>query len=217
MKRFVFLFCWIVFVIGFALLIQSSPEFANKVSPGFAEELDATNRTASIIAFVLLFPVGWFLGELFRKFAHPDFVLASGAADLAKQRLFWIVGPQCIGAFVAAFASYYIGTMFKQDTKLLPLAAAPAPQPAANPITPQPDAPQRAANSTAPTPQNLTVESAQQEAMRRHPELGVGGSPLNLEFVSRFKSYKKERPYFFNNPSWPIRLADECALALKHK
>jgi hypothetical protein len=212
MKLVLFLFCWIVFVIGFVLLIQSSGEFADKLSPGLANALNATDRTTSIVAFVLLFPVGWFLGEVFRKFAHPDFVIASGATNLAKQRLFWIMGPQCIGALVAAFASYYIGTMVTKNPKLLSAVAAPTPQPAAHTITPQPDAP-----ITTPAPQKYTVESAQQEAKRRHPELGVAGSPLNLEFVSRYNSYKKERPYFFNDPSWPIRLGDECALALKHK
>ena len=48
------------------------------------------------VAFIFLAPIGWAIGDAFRRFAHPDFYLANGAMDLAQKRLFWMVGPQLI-------------------------------------------------------------------------------------------------------------------------
>lgn len=53
-------------------------------------------------AFLFVGPVASRLGDAFRQFAMPDVVFAHGATDLAGQRLFWSMGPQCIAA-VAAF------------------------------------------------------------------------------------------------------------------
>jgi len=62
------------------------------------------------IVFFLLAPIGWALGDMFRRFVHPDMYFASGAMGLLKARLFWLVGPQLVGVLVAfiivAFASF---------------------------------------------------------------------------------------------------------------
>jgi len=49
-----------------------------------------------IFAFLYFFlaPFAWMLGEMFRRFAAPDLYFADGAIDLAKKRLFWMLGPQ---------------------------------------------------------------------------------------------------------------------------
>ena len=54
-----------------------------------------------------------------------------------------------------------------------------------------------------------TVQEAQREAVRRYPALGVAGSALNTMFVARYKLYQQQRPEYFRDPSWPIRLAEE--------
>ncbi len=46
------------------------------------------------VAFVFVAPVGWAIGDAFRKFAHPDLYFAKGAMDLAGKRFFWMFGPQ---------------------------------------------------------------------------------------------------------------------------
>lgn len=58
-------------------------------------------------------------------------------------------------------------------------------------------------------PRFATVEDAQREAVKRFPDLGIGGSKLNNEFVARHKRYKQQRPDYFRDTSWPIRLAEE--------
>ncbi len=64
----------------------------------------------------------------------------------------------------------------------------------------------------AATPQRFaTVADAQREAVRRYPQLGVAGSPLNTAFNARYKAYQQQRPDYFRDPSWPIRLAEELA------
>jgi len=57
-----------------------------------------------------------------------------------------------------------------------------------------------------------TLEDAQREALRRSPDLGVAGSPTNTAFVARFHRYQTERPDYFQDNAWPIRLADEIAI-----
>lgn len=47
-------------------------------------------------AFLVLAPLASRIGDAFRQYAMPDVVFAHGAADLAKQRLFWEFGPQTI-------------------------------------------------------------------------------------------------------------------------
>jgi hypothetical protein len=52
---------------------------------------------------------------------------------------------------------------------------------------------------------------AQKKAVELYPDLGVAGSELNKEFISRMKRYKVEKQDFFSEPDWPIRLAKECS------
>jgi hypothetical protein len=69
-------------------------------------------------------------------------------------------------------------------------------------VTPaRPATPQRFAN----------VAEAQREAVRRYPDLGIAGSKLNSAFAARCKTYQQQRPDYFRDPSWPIRLAEELA------
>jgi hypothetical protein len=60
-----------------------------------------------------------------------------------------------------------------------------------------------------------TVAAAQREAVRRYPELGVAGSKLNREFLARHTRYERERPDYFRDASWPMRLAEEAAQSVQ--
>ena len=46
----------------------------------------------SILGFI-----GVLLGDLFRKFFCPDFILTSGLGNMIYQKLFWLAGPQIVG------------------------------------------------------------------------------------------------------------------------
>jgi hypothetical protein len=63
----------------------------------------------------------------------------------------------------------------------------------------------------AQAPHFATAAEAQQEAIRRYPELGVPGSRFNSEFVALYKRYQQERPGMFRDTSWPLQIAQEIA------
>lgn len=64
---------------------------------------------------------------------------------------------------------------------------------------------------TASTQKTSSVEEAQREALRRYPDLAIKGSRLNTAYVGRYNRYKQQRPEFFRDSNWPLRLADEVA------
>jgi hypothetical protein len=66
-------------------------------------------------------------------------------------------------------------------------------------------------------PSGAAVVDAQREALRRHPALGVAGSRMNSAFLERYHRYQKERPDYFGDVTWPIRLADETASELRER
>ncbi len=82
-----------------------------------------------------------------------------------------------------------------------------------------------AARQLKPAPANLRVsatspvretqfasaEDAQKEAVRIYPELGIKDSSFNRRFVARVVQYRQEHPGFFNDPNWPIALAELIA------
>lgn len=63
-------------------------------------------------------------------------------------------------------------------------------------------------------PNSAVVADAQRAAVRSYPELGVEGSRLNAEFLRRHRRYQVEQPRYFQDPSWPIRLARESHQAV---
>ncbi len=91
-------------------------------------------------------------------------------------------------------------------TPKLPHPAAPTVQGGSAPPAP---APQSHVSDQAP-PGEETAR-AQEEAMRRYPAIGVKGSPENELFVQRFRELKADRPEFFEEPNWPLYLADAIA------
>ena len=70
--------------------------------------------------------------------------------------------------------------------------------------------------STAlPQPNGANV--AQQRAIQLYPELGIMNSPLNQEFVRRYRKYQLENKRYFDDPEWPTALAKESKDALIQK
>ena len=64
-------------------------------------------------------------------------------------------------------------------------------------------------------PPLITTEAqGRTEAVRLYPDLGVANTPLNREFVTRYRSYQRLQPDFFQDPAWPVILVKECAVAL---
>lgn len=58
-----------------------------------------------IFAGTFFIGTGIFLGKLFRDFTQPDAFLTSGAVDTFKTKIFWMIGPQVIGAIIGLIAT----------------------------------------------------------------------------------------------------------------
>ena len=87
-------------------------------------------------------------------------------------------------------------------------AVAPAPPPATAP-TPQPP-------TTIPKEKialDQQIAASQQRAVSKYPALAVEGSEINLRFVFRYKNLVREHSPRLLDPSWPEKLAEECATA----
>ncbi len=84
-------FCVMFF---FSLLIA----FSHKVSIGFFGHI------ALLISGTFFTTAGAFVGDLFRRFVMPDAYLTTGAIDTFQKKIFWSVGPQCIGWFIGLLA-----------------------------------------------------------------------------------------------------------------
>jgi len=116
-----------------------------------------------------------------------SFVISAGIA-------FRWIGAITAGA-VSALVCFFAG------------GAAPLPKPQA----------QNAPASATASPESSGSNPAQQRAVQLYPELGVTNSPLNQEFVRRFRKYQVEDKHYFDNPEWPTALAKESKDALIHK
>ncbi len=70
-----------------------------------------------------------------------------------------------------------------------------------------------AAPAPATTSTNVMAgtEAAQQEAIRRYPSLAVKGSPLQVKFAERVKQYQASQPAYFQDKTWPLKMANELA------
>lgn len=64
-----------------------------------------------------------------------------------------------------------------------------------------------------PLPTPPATMAARNEAVARHPALGYAGSAFNSEFLTKMRCYQSEKPAYFQNPRWPLALANEIAAA----
>jgi hypothetical protein len=89
------------------------------------------------------------------------------------------------------------------------VAAAPVPEQKAPLPVEQEPAP---AKETIDPAVVQVTKSAQNEAVRRYPALGIEGSRENTIFVTTFRSIKDSGDAeFFKNPEWPLELAELLA------
>lgn len=96
MERFVkYLVVCFLLVLGLALLAI----FMAEVSIGF------WSWVVFVLCGTVFITIGSYLGGLFRDFVAPDAYVTRGVTDSFKKRIFWMMGPQAIGAFIG-----YIGT-----------------------------------------------------------------------------------------------------------
>lgn len=58
--------------------------------------------------FIIAGVFAWYVGDAFRRFAKPDMVFATGAVDMAGQKLFWLFGPQLVSVFLAFCGTFYV-------------------------------------------------------------------------------------------------------------
>lgn len=92
---------------------------------------------------------------------------------------------------------------FSKPALTLPAPAIPPPATPA-PITP-----------IASTLTFSTPAEAQVEAVRRFPDLGVSGTKLHSEFLTRYRRYQSEKPGYFQDAAWPVTLAEESMQAIR--
>lgn len=89
-----FLICLGIYICLTLLLV-----FSSKAHLGFFGNL------ALLISGTLFTTIGVFLGDTLRRFVLPDAYFTSGAVDSFKKKIFWMVGPQCIGGFIGFMAT----------------------------------------------------------------------------------------------------------------
>jgi hypothetical protein len=82
-----------------ALVFTLLAAFSSAVHVGFFGHL------ASLISLTLFPTIGVFVGDTFRRFVVPDAYFTTGAIDTFKKKVFWMIGPQCIGWFIGLMAS----------------------------------------------------------------------------------------------------------------
>jgi hypothetical protein len=54
------------------------------------------------------------------------------------------------------------------------------------------------------------ADPAERRAMAIYPELAVEGSPLNREFIRRYRRYLRLGTRNLSDPDWAVKLAREC-------
>ena len=171
--------------------------------------LGALAYAGGAVGFLLLAPLGWFLGDQFRTFAMPSFYFGSGAMDMAKQRLFWMVGPQSVGVLIVfgvfAFVGATVGSATSGTTPAAasaPIATVDASSAASSSIEPPAEATSAAAptdtaasaspvDSSQPTEPTLTAQLPANEApLFARYSTPVYAGPIALpDFAGRDRAY----------------------------
>ena len=66
-------------------------------------------------------------------------------------------------------------------------------------------------------PTHLTgaASTAQERAVAKYPDLAVRNSALNREFIRRYQLYQESNRAYFQDPEWPMHLAEESQMALR--
>lgn len=84
---------------GVFFLIMVMTIFSSKIHLGFFGSI------ALVISGTFFTTIGVAIGDVFCSFVRPDAFLSSGAVDTFKKKIFWMIGPQCIGWFIGFIVS----------------------------------------------------------------------------------------------------------------
>lgn len=134
--------------------------------------------------------------------------------------------PNCGGVDVDFTGRFYLGILVvfavgagifwasDRPHKVAKVTTPPAATPQSHMKPRSPAAPGVVATDPLVPPDITTETEGRVEALRLYPDLGVANSPLNREFVARYRSYQRLQPDFFQDPAWPVILVKECAAAL---
>lgn len=91
------------------------------------------------------------------------------------------------------------------------LGSAQAPAPSTNKALPGDGLSLEIPAVDASDPNAKAVNQAMIEVRRRYPAVGQDGTPENRAYLSAYKELERLRPDFFENPQWPLKLADLVA------
>jgi hypothetical protein len=58
------------------------------------------------------------------------------------------------------------------------------------------------------------ASTAEERAVAKYPDLGVRNSALNREFIRRYQLYQQSNRAYFQDPEWPLHLAEESQMAI---
>jgi len=72
--------------------------FSSRVSIGFFGHI------ALLLSGTIFTTLGVASGDTFRRFVLPDAYFTNGAVDAFRKKIFWRLGPQCIGWFIGLIA-----------------------------------------------------------------------------------------------------------------
>ena len=62
-----------------------------------------------------------------------------------------------------------------------------------------------------------TAEQWKAKTIEKYPDLAIPGSPFNKQFVADYSSLQKTEPKLFDNPQWPMLIAQGVAKQLQAK
>jgi hypothetical protein len=179
---------------------------------------------ALLLLFISAFAPAWLWNSIYRQPAPGSLPVQSAPAKVAPDHL---PPPSAIPAATSSPVTESIPSEVPAPPPGKPLAAVQSaiatPPPAGSTAPPRvsPPHPQAAAAAPAaigsPAPHTFapTVTPQQQQVLiQMFPQLGVKGSLLNQKYVAEFNRLKTENPSFFEDKTWPLILAQQCADSL---
>ena len=86
--------CFAIFLVFTVIAI-----FSSKLHLGFLGSI------AFLLSGTIFTTIGVVIGDTIRRFVMPDAYFTTDASDALKKKIFWKIGPQCIGFFVGYVAT----------------------------------------------------------------------------------------------------------------
>lgn len=136
------------------------------------------------------------IGAIFCLAALGCWIRARGNWRLASEG--WLFLLLAAPFLVAGW--FYSASSYPQE--VITATPSPTPNAAATPV-PVP--------TPTPRPYMEAVLASQKAAVAKYPDLGRAGTRFNARYVAAYHRLQADEPFYFSNPEWPMRLADEIA------